>query len=70
VLLLIATVVHQSWTTVFEIGGLAGLPYFVRRVVLATLFTVPVGTLMVAMIRRISGQSLSGHAPVPANPAE
>jgi rod shape-determining protein MreD len=69
VLLLAATVVHQAWVVMFELGGLAGWSYLVRRVVLATLATVPVGTLIVAVVRRVSGQSLFGHAATQADPA-
>lgn len=69
VLLLIATVVHQTWVVIFELGGLDGWPYLARRVVLATLATVPVGTLMVALVRRVSGQSLFGHAATQTDPA-
>lgn len=64
VLLLITTVFHQVWVGIFEFGGLAAWPYLLQRVLLAALVTTPVGTLLMALARRISGRSLFTNASI------
>jgi rod shape-determining protein MreD len=62
VLLAAATPVHQLWVTAFELQGLAGVPYLVQRVVLATVATAPLGALVITFIGRASGRGAFGHA--------
>lgn len=68
VLLLIAALVHQTWVAAFELGGFSAWPYLLHRVVLAAVATAPIGTLLVAMVQRVSGQSLFGHASIEPDP--
>ena len=68
-LLVVATVAHQAWTLPWELGGIAGLPYQLQRLLLAALFTAPLGSLVLGLIRRASGQPLFGHAATPAGPS-
>jgi rod shape-determining protein MreD len=62
VLLLVATFVHQLWATAFELQGAASWPYLIQRVLLATVATAPLGALVLAIIRRLSGQGFFAHA--------
>jgi rod shape-determining protein MreD len=62
VLLAAATPVHQLWITVFELQGIAGVPYMLQRVVLATLATAPLGALVITFIGRAGGRGSFGHA--------
>ena len=59
-LLVAATLIHQTWTLSFEIGGLAGWPYLLARVGLAALATGPFGTVLLALVRRVSGRPIFG----------
>jgi len=59
-LIVAATVVHQAWTLSFELGGLAGWPYLLARVGLAAAVTGPLGTVLLALVRRVSGRPLFG----------
>lgn len=68
VLILLATVLHQSWAACFEIGKLTGWPYVLQRVALAAAVTAPVGTLLLALVRRANGQPLFTHAAVEPGP--
>jgi len=58
ILLAIATIVHQTWTVAFELGGVAGWPYLLARVGLAAAATAPLGALLLALVRRASGRPL------------
>jgi rod shape-determining protein MreD len=50
VLFAAATALHQAWASAFDAsGGLAGLPWLVGRVLLATLTTAPVGVLLLSL---------------------
>lgn len=62
VLLLLATLAHQAWSVAFELSGLAGWPYLLQRLSLAAVATAPVGTLLLALMRRATGHPLFGHA--------
>lgn len=62
VLLAVATAVHQTWVASFESGGFAAWPYLTQRVLLAIVATSVVGTALVALVRRVSGTPLYGHA--------
>ena len=61
VVLLIGTGVHQAWTLAFEIGAVSGWSFLVRQTGLAMLATAPLGTLVIAMLQRISGRSWLTH---------
>jgi rod shape-determining protein MreD len=67
VLLLIATSIHQAWSVAFELSGLAGWPYLVQRLLLAAAATAPLGTILLALLRRANGRPLFGHATIPAD---
>ena len=66
VLFALATAAHQAWVVPFELGGIGGLltgwPYLLERVVIGAFATAPVGTLVVALARRVLGRPLFGHA--------
>ena len=63
VLIAVATLVHQTWASAFELGGgAAALPFLVGRTLLATLTTASVGTLLLVALRRITGRPLFPHA--------
>lgn len=63
VLFAVVTALHQAWTTVFEMGvGLAGLPYGLGRIGLATLATACAGTLFLMLVRRVLGAPIFGNA--------
>jgi rod shape-determining protein MreD len=62
VVLFICTLLHQAWSAAFELGGSAGWMYSAGRVVLAALVSAPLGTLLLAIVRRLVGQPLFGHA--------
>ena len=64
VLLLAATLIHQTWALAFEVGGLAGWPFLLGHVVLAALVTAPLGVVLLALIRLGSGKSLFGLAAI------
>ncbi len=55
-----ATVIHQIWTLSFEIGGLAGWPFLLARVGLAAAATGPIGTVLLALVQRVSGRPIFG----------
>jgi len=59
-----ATLIHQSWVAAFEFGSVSAWPYLLQRVLLAAVATAPIGTLLVALLRRLSGQPLFGHAAI------
>jgi rod shape-determining protein MreD len=57
-LLLGVTVIHQAWSISFELGGLAGWPYLLTRLLLAAAATAPIGTVLLALVRRANGRPL------------
>ena len=69
VLLLIATLAHQVWAVAFEFGGLESWAYLLVRIVLAGLVTAAIGTLLLGLLRRASGQPLFGHAVLESGPS-
>ena len=69
VLLVVGTLAHQLWATVFELHGAASWPWLLQRVLLATLITAPLGALLLALMRRVSGRGLFTDATVESNPA-
>jgi rod shape-determining protein MreD len=60
ILIVAATVIHQIWTLAFELGGFSSLPFLLARVGLAALCTGPLGTVLLALVRRVSGRPLFG----------
>lgn len=69
VVLLIATLAHQVWAVAFEFGGLESWAYLLVRIVLAGLVTAAIGTLLLGLLRRASGQPLFGHAVLESGPS-
>jgi rod shape-determining protein MreD len=61
VLLAFATAAHQAWAAAFEMSGAVAWGYLAQRVGLAVLATAPLGTLLVAIARRIHGRPLFPH---------
>lgn len=61
VMLALATAAHQAWSTAFEFSGNVAPAYLVQRVVFAVLATAPLGTLLIAIARRIHGRPLFPH---------
>ena len=68
VLILIGTVIHQTWTVAFETGNLASWPYLIERVGLAALVTPPAGVLLLAILRQGTGHSMFAHAATGSRP--
>ena len=60
ILIAAATAVHQAWILSFELGGLPSLPYLLGRVGLAAIATGPLGTVILSLVRRVSGRPLFG----------
>ena len=52
ILIVAATVAHQIWTLAFELGGVSGC--------LAAAATGPLGTVLLALVRRVSGRPIFG----------
>ena len=69
VLILLGTFLHQTWTVAFEIGDVAGWPYLVQRVLLASLVTPPLGVLLLTLLRFGTGQPLFGHVAAESRPS-
>ncbi len=61
VMLLLATIVHQSWIGSFEAAAGGAWGHVLARVLSACAATVPLGALALAGIRRVSGQPLFGN---------
>ena len=70
VLLLGATLLHQTWVASFELSGAASWSYLLQRVVLAAAATAPIGTLLIALVRRVSQQPLFGTSMLEAGAAD
>jgi rod shape-determining protein MreD len=66
-LLAFGTLLHQLWTTAFEMQGIGSWPYLLQRVVLATLVTAPLGALLLAIARRLGGRGLFVDATAESN---
>ena len=64
----LVTLVHQTWSAAFEFGGIGAWPLLGERVLLACLATAPIGALFLYLMRRVSGQSLFGHAGTLSSP--
>jgi rod shape-determining protein MreD len=62
-LLATATLVHQAWSSAFELGaGAVAAPWLLARALLATGLTASVGTILLVLLRRLTGQPLFGYA--------
>jgi rod shape-determining protein MreD len=57
-----ATLVHQLWTTAFELQGATGWGYVLKRVLLAAAATAPLGAFLLSVISRVSGRGLFARA--------
>jgi len=62
VVLFICTLVHQTWSAAFEFGASLTVPYAIGRVILASFITASIGTLLLGIVRRMTGHPLFGHA--------
>jgi rod shape-determining protein MreD len=62
VVLFTCTLIHQAWCAAFEFGGAAGWSYSLVRVLMSALVSAPIGTLLLALMRRVVGHPLFGHA--------
>jgi rod shape-determining protein MreD len=60
ILIVAATVIHQIWTLSFELGGISSLPFMLARVGLAAACTGPLGTVLLALVQRVSGRPIFG----------
>jgi rod shape-determining protein MreD len=69
VLLAIATAAHQGWVALFETGGLQGWPYLLQRIGLACIATPLLGTMLLGLVRRVTGTPLFGHVALPTGPS-
>uniref|UniRef100_A0A832I150 Rod shape-determining protein MreD n=1 Tax=Eiseniibacteriota bacterium TaxID=2212470 RepID=A0A832I150_UNCEI len=61
-LLVLCTALHQAWALAFEIGAPGSWAYAAQRIGLAVAATAPAGTLVLALVRRVSGRPLFAHA--------
>jgi rod shape-determining protein MreD len=62
VLLFVATLAHQVWALVFELGGVAGWRFLIWHVAVSGLVTAPLGVLVLALASLGSGRSLFSRA--------
>jgi rod shape-determining protein MreD len=62
VLLFASTLVHQTWTALFEAGGVAAIPLVAGRVLMAAVASALVGTLLLGLLRPLGGPAFPGHA--------
>jgi len=60
VLIVAATAIHQIWTLSFELGGISSWLFLLGRVGLAAAATGPLGTVLLALVRRVSGRPIFG----------
>lgn len=62
-LIAVAVLVHQLWSSAFDLGGdAAALPWLLGRSLLATLLTAAVGAAFLWLLRRALGRSVFAHA--------
>jgi rod shape-determining protein MreD len=62
VLLFFVTLVHQAWIAAFDFGGVIAVWPMLTRVLSAALVTAPIGTLLLVLLRIVTGTPLFGHA--------
>jgi rod shape-determining protein MreD len=69
-LLAIATFLHQVWVASFELATAGAWTYLAQRVALAVVATTVIGTVVVWVVRRASGQPLFSHVGLQPDPAD
>jgi len=62
VLLALATFAHQIYVSAFETSMILSWPFVLQRAGVAALVTAPVGTLLLAITRRLYGKPIFPHA--------
>jgi len=62
VVLFVCTLLHQAWSAAFTVGASAVTLDSATRVGLSAITTAPLGTVLLGIIRRVTGHSLFGHA--------
>ena len=67
-LILAATLAHQTWALAFELGGIASWRFLLEHVVVSGLVTAPLGVLLLALFKAGSGKSLFNLAAVETTP--
>ena len=67
-LLFAATLAHQTWTLIFELGGVAGWRFLLGHVVVSGLVTALLGVLALALLGLGSGRSLFNRAAIETTP--
>jgi rod shape-determining protein MreD len=67
-LLFAATLVHQAWALVLELGGFAGWRFLLGHLAVSGLVTASLGVLALALAGLGSGRSLFGRAATEATP--
>jgi rod shape-determining protein MreD len=67
-LLFAATLVHQAWALVFELGGVAGWRFLLGHVVISGVVTALLGVLVLALVSLGSGRSLFSRAAIETAP--
>ena len=67
-LLFAATLAHQTWILIFELGGVAGWRFLLGHVVVSGLVTAPLGVLVLALWGLGSGRSLFSRAAIETTP--
>ena len=64
VLILLATAAHQTWAVAFEVSDWSAWPHVVARVTLAAFSSAVIGTAILWVARRLTGQPLFGNVSV------
>jgi rod shape-determining protein MreD len=67
-LIFAATLAHQAWALVFELGGVAGWRFLLGHVVISGLVTALLGVLVLALVSLGSGRSLFSRAAIETTP--
>jgi len=67
-LLFAATLAHQAWALVFELGGVAGWRFLLGHMVVSGLVTALLGVLVLALVSLGSGRSLFSRAAIETTP--
>lgn len=62
VLLSLATATHLAWAAAFELGGFHAWPTIVGRVAVGSVATGVLGATILAVMRRLGGRTILGHA--------
>jgi rod shape-determining protein MreD len=62
VLLVLTTATHLTWAAAFEIGGIGALPLVGSRIVVGAIATAVLGAVFLAVVRRLGGRTILGHA--------